>query len=228
MSDIDEQQHQWFEKSQKQNLAFDGGGVLCSVPFNILAPKSILKAAKELANLHNMYMPSKILLQIAQTLLQNNKCETCVDLLAAFKPYNVVSNTEHQQTWYQKNKEKFAKHDMECNSNIEYQGYHKNSSQKHYWSSKDVKFPPAPPSEELCQNIVSAFCANTSPEVFEEAGCGGCGKLTPVCKREELSDVENIQYATKPFHYFHTLQRCTYTISTNDHLKIMKILGKIL
>ena len=91
LSDIDEQQYQWCEKSQKQNLAFDDGGVLCSVPLNILAPKLILKAAKELANLHNMYMPSKIL-------LQNHKCETCVDLLAAFKPYNVVSNTEHQQT----------------------------------------------------------------------------------------------------------------------------------
>jgi hypothetical protein len=32
--------------------------------------------------------------------------------------------------------------------------------------------------------------ADTSPEVFEEAGCAGCGKLTPIC--EELSDVENI------------------------------------
>ena len=80
---------------------------------------------------------------------------------------------------------------MECNSNIEYQGSYKNSSQKHYWSNKDVKFPPAPPSAELCQNIVSDFCADTSGEVFKEAGCAGCGKLTPVCEMEELSDVEN-------------------------------------
>jgi hypothetical protein len=34
-----------------------------------------------------------------------------------------------------------------------------------------MKFPPSPPFAELCQNIVSDFCTDTSPEVFEEAGC---------------------------------------------------------
>ena len=62
----------------------------------------------------------------------------------------------------------------------------KSHSQKHYWSKKDVKFPPNPPSADLCQKIVSDFCADTSPEVFEEAGCAVCGKLTPICEMEEL------------------------------------------
>ena len=53
--------------------------------------------------------------------------------------------------------------------------------QKYYFSKKDVKFPPAPPSAGLCQNIVSDFCADTSPDVFEEAGCAVYGKLTPIC-----------------------------------------------
>jgi hypothetical protein len=48
-------------------------------------------------------------------------------------------------------------------------------SQKHYWSKKDEKFPPAPPSAKLCQNIISEFCADTSPDIFEEAGCAVCG-----------------------------------------------------
>jgi hypothetical protein len=39
---------------------------------------------------------------------------------------------------------------------------------------------------------VSDFCADTSPEVFEETGCAVCGKLTPVCEMEELCDVENL------------------------------------
>jgi len=194
LSDLHEQQYQFLhcvQKSQKQNLALDDG-VLCSVPLNILAPKLTLKAAKELANLHDMYMPSKIPLQDAQILLQDHKCETCKDLLAAFRPYKVVSNTERQQTWYQKNKEKRAKHDKRRNLKIEYQESHKKSSQKHYWTKKDAKFPPDPPSADLCQKIVSAFCADTAPEVFEEAGCAVCGKLIPVCEMEELSDVENI------------------------------------
>ena len=102
---------QCVKKSQKQNLPFDDNCVLCNVPLNTLAPKLILKAANELANLHSIYMPPKIL-------LQNHKCETSEDSLAAFKPYKVAPNTEYQQTWYQKNKERYAKHDMECNSNI--------------------------------------------------------------------------------------------------------------
>src|SRR6202044_427192 len=63
---------------------------------------------------------------------------------------------------------------------------------KYYFSKKDVKFPRAPPSAEMGRNIVSDFCADTSPDVFEEAGCAVCGKLTPICEMEELSEVENI------------------------------------
>jgi len=48
----------------------------------------------------------KILLKNAQILLENHKCETCPELLAVFKPYKVASNSERQQTWYQKNTEK--------------------------------------------------------------------------------------------------------------------------
>ena len=55
-----------------------------------------------------------------------------------------------------------------------------------------MKFPPNPPSAELCQNIVSDFCADTSPRVFEESGCAVHGKLTPICEMEDLSEVENV------------------------------------
>jgi hypothetical protein len=190
-TDLLEQQYQFLrcvKKNQKQNLVLNDGDLLCSVPLNILAPKLTLKTAKELVNLHDMYMPSKILLKDAQTLLKNHKCETCEDLLAVFRPSKVASNAERQQTWYQKNKEKRA----EYTKQPQYQESHKKSSQKHYRSKKDVKFPPAPPSAELCQNIVSDFCADTSPDVFEEAGCAVCGKLTPICTMEELSEVENV------------------------------------
>jgi hypothetical protein len=166
--------------------------VLCSVPLDILVPKLTLKFAKELASLHDMYMSSKILLKNAHTLLENHKCGTCPDLLAVFKPYKVVSNTEYQQKWYQKNKEKHAKYNKQCATKSEYQESHKMLSQKHYWSKKEEKFPPAPLSAKLCQTIVSDFCADTSANIFEEAGCAVCGKLTPTCEMEELCEVENI------------------------------------
>src|SRR6202142_4046535 len=195
LADLHEQQYQFLrciKKDDKQILDLDGGNVLCSVPLNVLGPKLTLKSAKEIANLHDMYMPSKILLKNAQLLLENHKCETCPDLLAVFEPYRVASNAERQKTWYEKNIEKRAEYEKHRYPTSGYCESNKNSSKKYYWSKKDVEFPPLPPSTKLCQNIVADFCADTSPGVFEEAGCAVCGKLTPICKMEELAEVENI------------------------------------
>jgi hypothetical protein len=65
------------------------------VPLNVLIPKLTLTSAKGLANLHDMYMPSKILVKNAQILFKNHRCETSPDLLAVFKPYKVASNAEY-------------------------------------------------------------------------------------------------------------------------------------
>jgi hypothetical protein len=72
-TDLCEQQYQFLQcvkKKQKQSLVLNDGDVLCSVPLNILVPKLTLKVAKELANLHDMYMPSKILLKMHQYYLK--------------------------------------------------------------------------------------------------------------------------------------------------------------
>jgi hypothetical protein len=161
--------------------------ILCKVPLDILAPKLTLKSVKNISIMHNLFMPSKILLKNAQILFQDHKCQ-CGEFLSAFKTYKGVSNAEYQQKWYQNHKEKCS----EYNKQLQYQKSYKKSSQKHYWSKKDAKFLPNPPLTDLCQQIVSDFCANTSPKVFEKAGCAVCGKLTPICEMEELSDVENI------------------------------------
>ena len=135
LTDLREQQYQFLQgvkKKQKQSLVLNDGDVLCDVPLNVLASKLTLKTAKELANLHDMYMPSKILLRNAQMLLENHKCETCEELLALFRPYKVASNSEYQQTWYHKNKEKRAECDKLRSSKSEYQESHKKSLHKHY------------------------------------------------------------------------------------------------
>ena len=157
LADLQEQQYQFLrcvKKDTKQSTVLGDGDILCSVPLNILTPKLTLKIAKELALLHGMYMHSKILLKNAQSLLQDHKCYNCDDLLAVFKPYKISSNAEHQKAWYQENTEKCAKYDKHCYSKSEYQKSHQKSMQKYYFSKKDVKFPPNPPSVELCQNIV--------------------------------------------------------------------------
>jgi hypothetical protein len=120
---LNEQQYQFqqcVKKDNKQSLHLNDDDVLCSVPLNILTPKLTLKTAKELANSHDMYMPSKILLKNAQILLENHKCETCPDLLAVFEPYRIASNTERQKTWYQKNNEKCAEYSKHHYPTTEY------------------------------------------------------------------------------------------------------------
>jgi hypothetical protein len=189
-TDLYDQQYQFLrciKKNDKQSLVLNHDEVLFNVPLDVLAPKLTLKCVKEISILHNMFMHSKILLKDAKILLQDHKCQ-CGEFLSIFKPHKLGSNAEYQKKWYQNNKEKRA----EYNKQPQYQESHKKSSQKHYESTKDVKFPPNPPSADLCQKIVSNFYADTAPEVFEEAGCAVCGKLTPVCEMEELSDVENI------------------------------------
>jgi hypothetical protein len=153
----------------------------------VLAPKLTIKCAKDISTLHGIFMPSKTLLKNAQILLQEHSCH-CGEFLSIFKSYKVVSNIDRQKTWYQNNKEKCA----EYNKQPEYQASHQQAAHKYYWSKKDIKFPPNPPSMNLCQKIVSDFCADTAPEVFEETGCAVCGKLTPICEMEELSEVENL------------------------------------
>jgi hypothetical protein len=40
------------------------------------------------------------------------------------------------------------------------------------------KFPPNPPTPSQVEQIVNAFCADTTPASFEESGCTICGRLT--------------------------------------------------
>jgi len=137
LTDLHEGQYQFLQcvkKNNQQNLVLNDDDICCNVPLTVLAPKLTLKSAKELAILHDMFMPSKILVKNAQILLANHQCDTCVDLQAVFRPYKVASNIERQHTWYQKNKEKRA----EYSKQPQYQESHKKASQKHYWSTKDV------------------------------------------------------------------------------------------
>jgi len=109
---LPEQQYQFLQcvkRDNKQNNVLSEGEIFCSVPLNVLAPKLTLVAAKKLAVLHDMYMPSKILLKNAQILLEEHKCQTCDDILAVFKPYKVASNAVHQKTWYQEKCQKTCK-----------------------------------------------------------------------------------------------------------------------
>jgi Helitron helicase-like domain at N-terminus/PIF1-like helicase len=54
----------------------------------------------------------------------------------------------------------------------------------------DMLFPPPPLSQELSHAVISGFCNESQPNMFEEAGCAVCGQLTPV---RDLSPLKNVR-----------------------------------
>lgn len=58
-------------------------------------------------------------------------------------------------------------------------------------SDKDVfdnKFPPLPPTQARCENVIKCFTDATSPKYFEESGCAICGELSPMLKMKNVSE----------------------------------------
>src|SRR5882762_7938415 len=183
-------------EDKQSHITDDSKTVLCAVPLSILAPKMTMKCIKDLAILHKIYIPSKTSVKNAQILLQDHDCHECVSNISSFEPHKVQSNAQRQQKWYKNleldEKTTYLAEKAKYKTSSKYQDKNRVKHKTDYWSKKEVMFPPAPLSADLGQQIVSDFCADTSPEVFEETGCAVCGKLTPVCEMEELSDVENL------------------------------------
>ena len=60
---------------------------------------------------------------------------------------------------------------------------------KNYQARSKLQFPPASLSESLQHQVISGFCKDTAPNVFQEAGCAVCGRLTPLTELQKLSDL---------------------------------------
>jgi len=199
-ANLHEKQYKFFQcvktEDKQSHITDDSKTVLCAVPLSILAPKMTMKCIKDLAVLHKIYIPSKTSVKNAQILLQDHDCHECVSNISLFEPHKVQSNAQRQQKWYKNleldEKITYLAEKAKYKTSSKYQDKNRVKHKTDYWSKKEVMFPPAPLSADLGQQIVSDFCADTSPEVFEETGCAVCEKLTPVCEMEELSDVENL------------------------------------
>jgi len=49
---------------------------------------------------------------------------------------------------------------------------------KNYQARIKSQFPPPQLTKSLQNQIISEFCQDTSPTIFQEAGCAVCGRLT--------------------------------------------------
>src|ERR1700683_4341283 len=73
-TDLYEKQYKFLQcvktENKQTHISDDETAVLCAVPLSILAPKLTMKCIKDLAALHQIYIPSKASVKNAQMLLQ--------------------------------------------------------------------------------------------------------------------------------------------------------------
>ena len=55
-----------------------------------------------------------------------------------------------------------------------------------------AEFPPPPLTQELNEKIISEFCADSTPDKFQEAGCAVCGQLTPISDLSRLKHMKGM------------------------------------
>ena len=55
-----------------------------------------------------------------------------------------------------------------------------------------AEFPPTPVNNELSQNIIGDFCADSSLSVLNESGCAVCGRLYSLKQLTRLKAVKNL------------------------------------
>ena len=83
------------KKDNKQNSVLNDGEIFfCACWYT--CSKINIGDCKKIAVLHNMHMPSKILLQNAQILLGEHKYQTCDDVLVVF----MLGGVGHCCTWH--------------------------------------------------------------------------------------------------------------------------------
>ena len=163
----------------KENLFhFEGYEVPCATSSNTLHPvvpffySKIpldelliylnMKELRDMSKLHNIDVPQNIQKKTMLTYFDNHHCTSC-DLYVS-----ILS---------QKIKDKRIRSTK--NSQIK----------KEIKADGPSEFPPDPPSKVLLESIINGFCDDTSPDIFVEAGCAVCGRLTPISSMALLNEM---------------------------------------
>jgi hypothetical protein len=140
--------------------------IICNISLHLLVSKLSLKNLHKIGKQHNLflyhYATKKQIMELFKT--HDNDCKhQYVTVFCSYKKAPML------------NQSKVFGSKME---NIEKQEVSSETVMTNHEISRDIKFPPSPPSKTLCTRIISDFCHATAPENFEEAGCCVCGKLT--------------------------------------------------
>lgn len=186
-------------------LAEDSSSLICDMPLAELAPYAIVSDIKELAKLHGIKLNSRLSHADIITRISDHFCT------AYCNSYFYVFRLSKNKKEVEQNKWKIIKQKQRQKNNIINHPQNKQNEEKRQEVivrirdkkrrqskqfiqpdlNQEAEFPPQPASTDLIEKIIRNYCQDTSPEMFEEAGCGVCGQLSLLKSMVDLADVEH-------------------------------------
>ena len=154
-------------RSSKSSVYDDNQYVVASIPLVDLIPHISVAAALKVAQHHKIAIGSHVPKKHLLTYFDSHSCSKCPDLVSIFLPKGRRTATTSPT----------------LTSPTE------PTSDGH---TKTAEFPPPPLIAELNEEIITGFCADSTPDKFQEAGCAVCGQLTPISELSRLKHVKGM------------------------------------
>ena len=144
--------------------------LICQAPLEVLKDSVSIGQAKAIAKKHHISVYTKARVAEVMELLSQHMCTShCSHYYTLFSPEKpALTTTERKARWYKGlskgdrkkvNKVGFSK----CKSKSTFKNNRSNENKKSYLKSKNVVFPPKPPSDKLIHKIITDFCRGTHP-----------------------------------------------------------------
>jgi len=178
-----------------------------SLPPTLVVQHMPITRSRQIAASHGMEVASRATIDMLKTMFKSHSCESCKQFTTVLlvKP----SSQERQKSL---KKDRMLTMTKEQKILIEKQNIQRKIAFKErvkqakteptfqkgqVINDDDVQddfasvFPPEPVDKVVIHEVVTAACAKTRSEMFEEAGCAVCGQLVPTSKLSKLSAVKH-------------------------------------
>lgn len=162
--------------------------IASTIPISLLSQCLTTIEMKDIAVIHNIWLPTRVSkAECIGILNSHDSCVECQQHVAIFSPVIPCKTAKSKNTEIQRRlRAKKKKASVLMVKNHKQKGSNNNMKRKKKADALKLKepsldqvtFPPLPPSKKLLHKIISNFCKESSPEYFEEGGCGVCGQLT--------------------------------------------------
>jgi len=157
------------------------GFVCLKMPLTVLVPNLTATMTCQVAKIHKIQLGSHVGKAEQASYFECHDCVACNLFTSVFEPVLTAEAKEQEHKQLRCAKAHHLKLDTltsELPGNIS--------------DSEDTcNFPPPPLTDKLSHTVISAFCAEASPAILQEAGCAVCGCLTPGANLSSLKAIKN-------------------------------------